>query len=245
MTRIEALEKIAEDKASAIRNAEEAKKTERKQLITDVEALKVRIEELCKTANSVFVTNKEAFKAFFWDEIRQKKESSPYCMRFYRTPARPPVIACDYLYENNFHYQLSIDMYEIEASHHCDTSHRWIPCEPHVEQLRSFLLNFDDFEKAFYDKVDAFLNDNTVCHFNATMEPASDASEKSTKLPDIQQVVRKTVSVDVETTLTTNDVFNWLTACDDIATLRYLGKYAYRRISSLENPDDDDFRSRA
>lgn len=242
MTRIETLEKLAKEKALAEKQAEEAKNAERERLITEINKLIPRIEELCKTALSVSVISKEAFKAFFWEEIRQAHETSPYLMRFYCMPGKPPIISCDYLYENDWHYRLFVDLHEIKAFRCYDNAHKWIECKPNIEQLFNFLLNFDGFEKAFYDEVDAFLDDNIVCHFNDT---TATVSEESTKLPDIQQIVRKTVSVDIETTLTTNDIFNWLTACDDITTLRYLAKHVYRRISSFENPNNNNFESKA
>lgn len=57
--------------------------------------------------------------------------------------------------------------------------------------------------------------------------------------------ITKEVTVTVEAEVTKNDIFNWLTACQDIETLRYLGKYALRCAESLEHPDVDEFRSRA
>ncbi|MCG4527723.1 hypothetical protein [Intestinimonas massiliensis (ex Afouda et al. 2020)] len=59
------------------------------------------------------------------------------------------------------------------------------------------------------------------------------------------QELRKTISVDVKVELSVNDIFNWLTDCQNPAALRYLGKYALRCAEGLENPDYDDFRSRA
>lgn len=59
------------------------------------------------------------------------------------------------------------------------------------------------------------------------------------------QELRKTIPVEVIVELSVNDIFNWLTDCQNPAALRYLGKYALRCAEGLENPDDDDFRSRA
>ena len=59
------------------------------------------------------------------------------------------------------------------------------------------------------------------------------------------QVIRKTIPVDVEIPMSTNDIFNWLTDCQDAAVLRYLGRYALRCAEGLDNPNEDDFRSRA
>ena len=51
---------------------------------------------------------------------------------------------------------------------------------------------------------------------------------------------------DVDVAITDNDVFNWLTACDNPETLQKLGKYAMKRARQLSVPsEDDDFRSRA
>ena len=57
--------------------------------------------------------------------------------------------------------------------------------------------------------------------------------------------ISKDVTITVEAEVTKNDIFNWLTACDDVKTLRYLGKYALRCAEAIEHPDYDDFRSRA
>lgn len=40
-------------------------------------------------------------------------------------------------------------------------------------------------------------------------------------------------------TLSENDVFNWITSCDNVETLRYLGRYALKCAHSLENPDTE------
>lgn len=55
----------------------------------------------------------------------------------------------------------------------------------------------------------------------------------------------KTVLVTIKIDIDTNDVFNWLTRCDNPETLRYLGKYALKLAQIIENPDDDNFKSRA
>lgn len=62
-----------------------------------------------------------------------------------------------------------------------------------------------------------------------------------TRLRNFARRSRFEVSVE----LSVNDIFNWLTDCQNPAALRYLGKYALRCAEGLENPDDDDFRSRA
>ena len=54
-----------------------------------------------------------------------------------------------------------------------------------------------------------------------------------------------TIPVTVKMKLTKEDIFNWLNDCDDTKALRYLGNAALRFAQALENPDNDDFRSRA
>lgn len=60
----------------------------------------------------------------------------------------------------------------------------------------------------------------------------------------VVQTITKTISNQVTIEISTNDIFNWLTNCRDIETLKYLGKYALAKASYMENPDNDDFRSR-
>lgn len=62
-------------------------------------------------------------------------------------------------------------------------------------------------------------------------------------MKDVRQTISKTIPVTVEAEITTNDVFNWLCACDDAETLYYLGKAALNRAKAIENPDDDVFHS--
>lgn len=69
--------------------------------------------------------------------------------------------------------------------------------------------------------------------------------ETKKEFEDETQELRKTIPVEVSVELSVNDIFNWLTDCQNPAALRYLGKYAMRCAEGLENPDDDDFRSRA
>ena len=69
--------------------------------------------------------------------------------------------------------------------------------------------------------------------------------ETKKEFEDETQELRKTIPVEVSVELSVNDIFNWLTDCQTPAALRYLGKYALRCAEGLENPDDDDFRSRA
>lgn len=69
--------------------------------------------------------------------------------------------------------------------------------------------------------------------------------ETKKEFEDETQELRKTIPVEVSVELSVNDIFNWLTDCQNPAALRYLGKYALSCAEGLENPDDDDFRSRA
>lgn len=57
--------------------------------------------------------------------------------------------------------------------------------------------------------------------------------------------VKKTVPIDIEIELTENDIFNWLMDCKDPKALRNLARAALNFARGLEDPDDDDFRSRA
>lgn len=66
------------------------------------------------------------------------------------------------------------------------------------------------------------------------MKPCSDCMEVTVDTPF-------TVTVPV----TENDIFNWMTRCRDPEALRRLGKYAAKCAAGLEDPDNDDFRSRA
>lgn len=61
----------------------------------------------------------------------------------------------------------------------------------------------------------------------------------------IHGVAHVKVPVEVQIPLSKDDIFNWLTECTDPDTLRYLGRYAINCARGLEQPDDDDFRSRA
>ena len=63
-------------------------------------------------------------------------------------------------------------------------------------------------------------------------------------MEDIVQTITKTISNQVTIEISTNDIFDWLTNCRDIETLKYLGKYALAKASYMENPDNDDSRSR-
>ena len=67
------------------------------------------------------------------------------------------------------------------------------------------------------------------------------------KIEGRSQCIRKQVElqVDVKVELSSNDIFNWFEACESVDTLRYLGKAALRMANAIENPDNDDFRSRA
>lgn len=62
-------------------------------------------------------------------------------------------------------------------------------------------------------------------------------------MENVKQTISKAITVTVDTDITTNDVFNWLCACNDAETLHYLGKAALNRARAIENPDDDVFHS--
>lgn len=64
-------------------------------------------------------------------------------------------------------------------------------------------------------------------------------------MKETKQTIQKTVSVDVDFSIDTNDIFNWITFCNNIDELKYINRYIQRKIRSLKEPDNDDFRSRA
>ena len=53
-------------------------------------------------------------------------------------------------------------------------------------------------------------------------------NNKSDHYQPCTQLILKTIPVNIEIPMTTNDIFNWLTDCQDAAVLRYLGRYALR-----------------
>lgn len=57
--------------------------------------------------------------------------------------------------------------------------------------------------------------------------------------------VEKDISVHLRVEMTENDIFNWITGCDNPDILHRLGRYALKTANELEHPNDDDFRSRA
>lgn len=57
--------------------------------------------------------------------------------------------------------------------------------------------------------------------------------------------LQKNVSVTVEIELTEADIFNWLDDCKNPRILRNLARAALNFAKAIEDPDDDDFRSRA
>lgn len=67
--------------------------------------------------------------------------------------------------------------------------------------------------------------------------------QKGFAMKEVKQTISKTMTVTVDTDITTNDIFNWLCACNDAETLHYLGKAALNRARAIENPDDDVFHS--
>lgn len=52
-------------------------------------------------------------------------------------------------------------------------------------------------------------------------------------------------TVELQIKLEESDIFDWLNDCSDPQVLKRLGRAALRFAEALENPDDDDFRSRA
>lgn len=60
----------------------------------------------------------------------------------------------------------------------------------------------------------------------------------------MKQTIRKEKLVDVEVEIDTNDIFNWLTQCNNAEELEYLGKYALRLAKGIKDGEDVDiFRS--
>ena len=57
--------------------------------------------------------------------------------------------------------------------------------------------------------------------------------------------IQKTVSLALDVQLSENDIFNWLGLCSSPEILKYLGRYAFNCAKCIEDPDNDDFRSRA
>lgn len=58
--------------------------------------------------------------------------------------------------------------------------------------------------------------------------------------------VRKPVNTPIDVELTQNDIFNWLTECENKNTLLFLGRYALLCAKEkTHDRDGDDFRSRA
>lgn len=55
--------------------------------------------------------------------------------------------------------------------------------------------------------------------------------------------VRRTVDVEIQ--LTENDIFNWLTQCDDPETLDRVARWCRKYAQGIRGHVDDDFRSRA
>ena len=70
-------------------------------------------------------------------------------------------------------------------------------------------------------------------------------SEITMKTRMVDGKVKKVVAFDIEIELTENDIFDWLMDCQDPKILRNLGRAALNFARGLEDPDDDDFRSRA
>ena len=53
------------------------------------------------------------------------------------------------------------------------------------------------------------------------------------------------LSTTLEISLSASDVMRWLDTVTDVETLRKISRYARKQADAIENPDDDDFRSRA
>lgn len=73
----------------------------------------------------------------------------------------------------------------------------------------------------------------------------NELSEDIMRTRVVAEKIKKIVAFDIEVELTKNDIFNWLNNCDSPETLKCLGRAALRFAAMLEEPNDDDFRSRA
>lgn len=60
-------------------------------------------------------------------------------------------------------------------------------------------------------------------------------TNKKTCINEVQVELQGTMSV----SLTANDIFNWITHCDNVETLRYLGGYALRLADTISNAEDN------
>lgn len=105
----------------------------------------------------------------------------------------------------------------------------------HAIKIKEKCKDNNDTQKEVKEKL-METNDEKVC-FATTVN----------KLETRSQCIRKQVELqaEVKVELSANDIFNWLEACGNADTLRYLGKAALRMANAIENPDNDDFRSRA
>lgn len=65
------------------------------------------------------------------------------------------------------------------------------------------------------------------------------------KFDRISAKVKVNTSLEAEVELTASDIERWMDQCNDSSALRQLARYANYCATSLEHPDDDDFRSRA
>lgn len=60
---------------------------------------------------------------------------------------------------------------------------------------------------------------------------------------DWKTTMKKTATVHTEIELDDNDIFNWLTECQNPETLKYLGKAALKFAYYLENKNEESWHS--
>lgn len=80
--------------------------------------------------------------------------------------------------------------------------------------------------------------------YSPTIPPKAPVIKTSTT-PQCEIEIRVDTPFCIKTTLTEYDITRWMDECKNPETLRLLSRYAMYCIQSLENPVDDDFRSRA
>ena len=61
----------------------------------------------------------------------------------------------------------------------------------------------------------------------------------------ISAKVKVSTRLEAEVELTASDIVRWMDACKDSSVLKQLARYANYCAMSLENQDNDDWRSRA
>lgn len=52
-------------------------------------------------------------------------------------------------------------------------------------------------------------------------------------MKETRQTIQKTVSIDVDFSIGTNDIFNWITFCNNIDELKYINRYIQRKNQKL------------